>query len=83
LNWSKFQNLFQEAANAVINASQHRIPGVVTQHGFDSWGHRRGNGICYGIHERLGCDKKMGKFIPELISILAPTTKKKERHDLR
>jgi uncharacterized membrane protein (Fun14 family) len=38
MNWNKLQNLTQGVTHAVINASQNGIPGVVTQHGFDSWG---------------------------------------------
>jgi uncharacterized membrane protein (Fun14 family) len=48
LNW-KLQNLTQGAAHAVINASQNGIPGVVTQHGFDSWGLPLTSGMAMGF----------------------------------
>jgi uncharacterized membrane protein (Fun14 family) len=38
MNWNRLQVISQDAANSIINASQHGIPGLVTQHGFDSWG---------------------------------------------
>jgi uncharacterized membrane protein (Fun14 family) len=49
LNWNKVQNLTQGAAHAVINASQNGIPGVVTQHGFDSWGLPLTGGMAMGF----------------------------------
>jgi hypothetical protein len=49
MNWNKLQNLSQGAATAVINASQHGIPGVVTQHGFDSWGLPITGGMAMGF----------------------------------
>jgi uncharacterized membrane protein (Fun14 family) len=49
MNWNKLQNLSQGAANAIINASQNGIPGVVTQHGFDSWGLPLTGGMAMGF----------------------------------
>jgi uncharacterized membrane protein (Fun14 family) len=49
LNWNKLQGLTQGAAHAVINASQNGIPGVVTQHGFDSWGVPLTSGLAMGF----------------------------------
>jgi uncharacterized membrane protein (Fun14 family) len=48
-NWNKLQVVTQGAANTIINASQHGIPGVVTQHGFDSWGLPITGGMAMGI----------------------------------
>jgi uncharacterized membrane protein (Fun14 family) len=48
-NWNRLQFVSQEAANAIINASQHGIPGVVTSHGFDSWGLPTTSGMAMGI----------------------------------
>jgi len=49
MNWNKLQIVTQGVANTIINASQHGIPGVVTQHGFDSWGVPISSGMAMGI----------------------------------
>ena len=49
LNWNKLQSLTQGAAHMVISASQNGIPGVVTQHGFDSWGLPLTSGMAMGL----------------------------------
>jgi len=49
MNWNKLQVVSQGAANTIINASQHGIPGVVTQHSFDSWGLPITGGMAMGI----------------------------------
>lgn len=49
LNWNKLQSLTQGAAHTVINASQNGIPGVVTQHGFASWGVPLTGGMAMGF----------------------------------
>jgi len=37
------------STHTVINASQNAIPGVVTQHGFDSWGLLLTSGMAMGF----------------------------------
>jgi uncharacterized membrane protein (Fun14 family) len=49
LNWNKLQSLTQGTAHTVINASQNGIPGVVTQHGFASWGVPFTGGMAMGF----------------------------------
>ncbi|WP_162477464.1 FUN14 domain-containing protein [Nitrososphaera sp. AFS] len=49
MNWNKLQDITQGAANTIVNASQHGIPGVVTPHGFDSWGLPITGGMAMGV----------------------------------
>jgi hypothetical protein len=49
MNWNKLQIVTQGAAHAIINASHDGIPGVVTQHGFDSWGLPLTGGMAMGF----------------------------------
>lgn len=49
MNWNKMENLTQVATQTIVNASQHGIPGVVSQHGFDSWGLPLTGGMAMGF----------------------------------
>src|ERR1043165_5278154 len=48
-NWNKMENLTQTATQTIVNASQNGIPGIVSQHGFDSWGLPLTGGMAMGF----------------------------------
>jgi hypothetical protein len=69
MNWNKVQNLSQAAANGIINASQNCIPGVVMQHGLDSWGLPLTGGMVMGFAIGFMKGQAAGKFITAKCSI--------------
>ena len=49
MNWNKLLNLTEGATQAIVNASQTGIPGVITAPGFDSWGIPLTGGMAMGF----------------------------------